>query len=129
MRLRILLATLMLTTSSWTNAAEQVEVEITGHRGASYDAPENTLSSVRLGWEQNADSVEIDVWLSKDGHIILSHDKDTKKCAGVDRLVVDQTLAELHSSTSESGSMRSTPGNGCRSLAKFCQPSRPVSGC
>lgn len=95
MRMQIFLATLMLTASSFTNAAEQVEVEITGHRGASYDAPENTLSSVRLGWEQNADSVEIDVWLSKDGHIVLSHDKDTKKCAGVDKLVVDQTLAEL----------------------------------
>ena len=70
-------------------------VEITAHRGASYDAPENTLSSVRLGWEQQADSVEIDVYLSKDGHIVLSHDKDTRKCAGIDKLVVDQTLAEL----------------------------------
>lgn len=85
----------LLLTSAFTTAAEPLNVEITGHRGASYDAPENTLSSVRLGWEQRADSVEIDVWLSKDGHIVLSHDKDTKKCAGVDKLVVEQTLAEL----------------------------------
>lgn len=95
MRAWSLIALLILATGSWCNAAEQTDVEITGHRGASYDAPENTLSSVRLGWEQNADSVEIDVWLSKDGHIVLSHDKDTKKCAGIDRLVVEQTLAEL----------------------------------
>ncbi len=34
-------------------------VEIIAHRGASYDAPENTLASVKLAWEQHADAVEI----------------------------------------------------------------------
>ena len=38
-------------------------VEIVGHRGASFDAPENTLSSVNLAWERNADAVEIDIYL------------------------------------------------------------------
>ena len=72
-----------------------VDVEIIAHRGASHDAPENTLESVKLGWEQGADAVEIDVYLSKDGHIVVHHDGTTKKLAGVDRKVVDQTLAEL----------------------------------
>ena len=72
-----------------------VDVEIIAHRGASYDAPENTLESVKLGWEQGADAVEIDVYLSKDGYIVVHHDGTTKKLAGVDRNVVDQTLAEL----------------------------------
>ena len=71
------------------------DVEIIAHRGASYDAPENTIESVKLGWEQGADAVEIDVYLSKDGHIVVHHDDTTKKLAGVDRKVVDQTLAEL----------------------------------
>jgi len=70
-------------------------VEIIAHRGASHDAPENTLESVKLGWEQGSDAVEVDVYLSKDGHIVVHHDSDTKKLAGVDRKVVDQTLAEL----------------------------------
>ena len=70
-------------------------VEIIAHRGASYDAPENTLESVRLGWEQGADAVEVDVYLSKDGHVVVHHDDTTKKLADVDRKVVDQTLAEL----------------------------------
>ena len=70
-------------------------VEIIAHRGASHDAPENTLESVKLGWVQGADAVEVDVYLSKDGHIVVHHDSDTKKLAGVDRKVVDQTLAEL----------------------------------
>ena len=29
--------------------------EIIAHRGASHDAPENTLASLKLGWEQGAD--------------------------------------------------------------------------
>ena len=33
------------------------------HRGASYDAPENTLAAVKLAWDKNADAVEIDVHL------------------------------------------------------------------
>ena len=75
--------------------ASATDVEIIAHRGASYDAPENTLVSVNLGWAQGADAVEVDVYLSKDGHIVVHHDSDTKKPAGVDRKVEDQTLAEL----------------------------------
>ena len=71
------------------------DVEIIAHRGASHDAPENTLESVRLGWAQGADAVEVDVYLSRDGHIVVHHDDTTKKLAGVDRKVVEQTLAEL----------------------------------
>lgn len=69
--------------------------EIIAHRGASHDAPENTLSAIRLAWEQHADAVEFDVYLSKDGRIVLMHDADTKRTAGVARKVVDQTFAEL----------------------------------
>ncbi|MBA4186638.1 MAG: glycerophosphodiester phosphodiesterase [Planctomycetaceae bacterium] len=70
-------------------------VKIIGHRGASYDAPENTLASIRLAWEQHADAVEFDVWQSRDGEIVLLHDATTKRTGGVDRLVTDQTLEEL----------------------------------
>jgi len=69
--------------------------EIIAHRGASHDAPENTLASFNLAWAQNADAVECDVFLSKDGKIVVLHDKNTKRLAGVDKNVVDLTLAEL----------------------------------
>lgn len=52
---------------------------VVAHRGASYDAPENTLASAKLAWEQNADAVETDIYLTKDGHIIVLHDKTTKR--------------------------------------------------
>lgn len=85
---------LMMASALWT-AGEEAKVEIVAHRGASYDAPENTLTAVHLGWKQQADAVEFDVWLSKDGHIVLLHDKDTERVAGVKKLVAEQTLAEL----------------------------------
>ena len=72
-----------------------VDVEIIAHRGASFDAPENTLESVNLGWAKQADAVEVDVYLSKDGQIVVFHDQNTKKIAGVDLNVVDQTFSEL----------------------------------
>jgi glycerophosphoryl diester phosphodiesterase len=65
---------------------------IIAHRGASFEAPENTLASVNLAWEQNADAVEIDVYLSKDNKIMVIHDKDTKRTAG-EKLVVKESMA------------------------------------
>lgn len=69
--------------------------EIIGHRGASYDAPENTVASVKLAWKQDADASEIDIYLTKDKRIIALHDRTTKKTTGVDWKPADRTLAEL----------------------------------
>lgn len=70
-------------------------MEIIAHRGASYDAPENTIASVRLAWEQGADAVEVDVHLSRDNRVVVIHDADTERIAGVKRLVRNLTLTEL----------------------------------
>jgi glycerophosphoryl diester phosphodiesterase len=76
-------------------AADPLKVEIVGHRGASFDAPENTVASFKLTWEQNADAAELDIYLSKDGKIVVIHDPNTKRVAGVDKKVSDQTSDEL----------------------------------
>lgn len=76
-------------------AAEPLRVELIAHRGASYDAPENTIAALKLGFEQQADAGELDVWISKDGRAVVIHDGDTKRVAGVAKKVADQTLAEL----------------------------------
>jgi glycerophosphoryl diester phosphodiesterase len=70
-------------------------VEIIAHRGASCDAPENTLAAIHLAWEQKADAVEVDVQFSKDGKIVVIHDDNTRKTAGIKKLVCHQTLTEL----------------------------------
>lgn len=72
-------------------------VEIIAHRGASYDAPENTLASFKLGWKQRADAVELDIHLSKDGQIVIMHDDNPKRTAGLDQKISDLTWAEVRS--------------------------------
>jgi glycerophosphoryl diester phosphodiesterase len=69
-------------------------VEIIAHRGASHLAPENTLASVMLGWEKEAD-VEVDVYLTSDNQIVAIHDKTTKRTAGTDVNVAEATAQEL----------------------------------
>lgn len=68
---------------------------ITAHRGASHDAPENTLAAFRLAWEQGADAIEADFQLTGDGQIVCIHDADTKRVTGVNRVVAQTPLAAL----------------------------------
>ena len=70
-------------------------VEIIAHRGASFDAPENTLAAVNLAWKQGADAVEIDVQASSDHRIVVIHDDSTKKTAALDRKVCEQSFVDL----------------------------------
>lgn len=60
----------------------KAQVEFIAHRGASYLAPENTIASAKLGWELGAESVEVDIHLSKDNRVMVIHDSDTKKVSG-----------------------------------------------
>ena len=55
---------------------------IIAHRGASFDAPENTLSSFRLAWEQGADGIEGDFMLTSDGKIAGFDHLDGQRLAG-----------------------------------------------
>jgi len=69
--------------------------DIIAHRGASGEAPENTLSSFRLAWEQGAEGIEGDFRLTSDGHIVCVHDARTGRTASVDIEVGTATLSEL----------------------------------
>ncbi|MFK7763570.1 MAG: glycerophosphodiester phosphodiesterase family protein [Roseobacter sp.] len=71
------------------------DVEVIGHRGAAGARPENTMAAVIKAVEDGADWVEIDVQESADGEIIVVHDSDFMKSAGVATKVWDVTRAEL----------------------------------
>jgi glycerophosphoryl diester phosphodiesterase len=66
-----------------------------GHRGASALAPENTLRSIELAVEAGLDLVEVDVYLSSDGQLVVIHDEDLRRMAGRPEVVADLTAAEL----------------------------------
>ncbi len=71
------------------------DTELIGHRGASFDAPENTLAAFRLAWEEGADGVEGDYRLTLDGEIVCLHDPTTRRTAGINLAVAKATLAQL----------------------------------
>lgn len=75
------------------------------HRGASHQAPENTIAAFKLAWEENADGIEGDFYLSKDGEVICFHDKDLKRVAGRDEKIAEMSWSDL--STVDVGSWKS----------------------
>ena len=78
--------------------------DIVAHRGASWDAPENTVAAYRLAWEQGADAAETDVYLTRDGRIVCLHDRTTKRTTGIDWAVAERTFEELR--TLDAGSWK-----------------------
>ena len=76
---------------------EQPRPRIVAHRGASFDAPENTLAAFRLAWEQGADGIEADFRLTSDERVVSIHDDDMKRVAGICRSVKDSTYDDLQS--------------------------------
>jgi glycerophosphoryl diester phosphodiesterase len=68
---------------------------IVGHRGASHDAPENTIASYKLAIEQGADGFEGDYWLGSGGHVMCLHDDNTKRVGGKELSITKSPFDEL----------------------------------
>lgn len=69
-------------------------VTITAHRGSSIAAPENTLAAIEQAIVDGADYVEIDVRLTGDGEVVLSHDNNLRRLTGLDQSLSELTLEE-----------------------------------
>lgn len=70
-------------------------IKVWAHRGASGYAPENTLPSFQKAVEMGADGVELDIQLTKDGEIVVTHDEKIDRVADHKGWVKDYTLSEL----------------------------------
>lgn len=70
-------------------------MKIIGHRGAAGLALENTLESIHTAIRSGADAIEIDVRLTKDKHLVLSHDPNTGRVSEHDVSVHTTPLAEI----------------------------------
>lgn len=68
---------------------------VLAHRGASDQAPENTLAAFRRALEAGADGVELDVHLSRDGEIVVIHDEQVDRTTDGSGPVKNLTLAQL----------------------------------
>ena len=67
------------------------EIQITSHRGSSWEAPENTIPAIKLAVENLADFVEIDVQETKDGQVVLLHDNSLNRTTGIKQSIWNVT--------------------------------------
>ncbi len=68
---------------------------VLGHRGASAEAPENTLAAFRLALAQGADGVELDAWRCGSGEVVVAHDEDLARVGGSPLRISDAPLSAL----------------------------------
>ena len=79
------------------NIEDVRNVEITAHRGSSIKYPENTMISFLAASEEGADFIEIDVQMSKDGNVVVCHDNNLSRVAGVNKNISELTYDEIKS--------------------------------
>ncbi len=65
------------------------------HRGFSTAAPENTLPAFALAIALGAEEIELDLWPSRDGDLIVCHDPDVSRTTGCRGLVTDMTTRDI----------------------------------
>jgi len=68
---------------------------VIAHRGASSSAPENTLAAFDLALEMGARHLELDVELTRDGHVVVIHDDTVDRTTDGSGPVTAQTLDAL----------------------------------
>jgi glycerophosphoryl diester phosphodiesterase len=79
------------------------------HRGGSALAPENTLPAFDGGLALGADGLELDVHLSRDGVVVVHHDRMLERTTNLNGPIAERTAAEL--SGADAGySFRGAPG-------------------
>jgi glycerophosphoryl diester phosphodiesterase len=98
-------------------------VKVIAHRGASIDAPENTLAAFELAVAQGADMIETDLHLLRDGVIALYHDDEVGQ-----KPVALHTLAELRQSLPDAPTLDETLDRFGARIAFNLEIKSPVKG-
>ena len=65
------------------------------HRGASGNYPENTLLAFQKALEIGVDEIELDLYLTKDDHLVIMHDSTVDRTTDGTGAISDLTLAEI----------------------------------
>lgn len=70
-------------------------MRVLAHRGNRLHAPENTRTSLISAYTAGAGALELDVQLTKDGRLVVSHDPTTERLTGENHAIIDTDLADL----------------------------------
>ena len=68
---------------------------VTAHRGYSAAAPENTLPAFQLAIDQGCEWAELDVQMTRDGVVMVTHDTSLRRCTGRNENIYDLTYHEV----------------------------------
>jgi len=68
---------------------------VTFHRGDCTVAPENTLPAFRSAILKGGDRIELDVQMTKDGVVMVTHDTSLRRCTGRNENIYDLTYNEV----------------------------------
>lgn len=68
---------------------------VTFHRGDCTVAPENTIPAFRSAILKGGDRIELDVQMTKDGVVMVTHDTSLKRCTGKNAKIYDLTAAQV----------------------------------
>ncbi|KAJ5718855.1 uncharacterized protein N7483_009937 [Penicillium malachiteum] len=69
--------------------------QIISHRGYKGKYPENTICAIENAIEAGTHALELDLHLTRDGVVVLSHDKTLQRCYGLKKKVIDCDWEEL----------------------------------
>ena len=74
---------------------ETDRIIVLGHRGCMGKLPENSILAFEKAIEAGADGIELDVWLTKDGKVIVMHDETIDRTSDMKGRQKEMTLEEL----------------------------------
>jgi len=68
---------------------------LAAHKGDNKNHPENTMAAFRAALDAGVDMIETDIRTTRDGVLVLMHDRTALRTAGVDREISEMTLEEV----------------------------------
>lgn len=132
-RVIMLLAILLLTVLNISNVKRLAEgalsdstaiahmTEITAHRGFSSEYPENTMPAFEAAIYSGADWIELDVQQTADGEIIVMHDSNFRRTAGLNKNVWEVSYEEIRGLDVGSWRGEEFAGTGVSTLAEVME--------
>lgn len=70
---------------------------LAAHRGDKFRYPENTILAFESAIDLGVDMIETDIRMSKDGELVLIHDRSALRTTGIDKNIDEMTLSEIKS--------------------------------
>lgn len=91
----IIVTLFVMTTITPVHSQTERTYTLIGHRGAAAETPENTVASLKKAMALGVDRIEIDVHMTRDGRIVLMHDRTLNRTTNGQGEVKDHDLAEI----------------------------------